>query len=824
MADTAKQHDWEQIKQALATFLKGYNPRFRTQTKPVQDSQKRLNEANLSHKDIEKAYTEIKKDVNGKQAQETYKNIDKYVSLQNQDQNIEIKSEPKIQTEHKEKPTQITKPFVPPKESGATVEIDIGNYLYDKSIRKYSDSIQEYMFAKSLSPEEKEKHLQHVLKILQKELDTSKKAQSKKANLYRAKKLALQVYKASTSQMLVDNEAKELFAKLSEKAQKSYIKKDRSAQKGQGNYDAFLDDLVSLNKSEKSNKARKFIAEIAAEHIKNLTSQLDNDDKTKYQELLKEKYHYFLPKEDTKKGEKQMTDEVNNENPEATSTQKTFEPKGAWLKAGYMAGIKKDEYADEASFKAAVNNAGYIVEGDNIFIKDGGDQKVEDESKIAENDEKAKERKERKDTVEAAFGDKAELNEEQAKALEEKLQGLKKEEPTAAPLTIDGAEPAENNPPANSDWIQKKIEYYSSISDKLTDYKHDETVTDGFKASFNNAEIHYTSPDNCVVSKDADLTVYETLLKEPDNQGRPVNFGPNLEPQQAKNLMVACLIQGNPIGANAPELSEEDIKAIRESLADKKPEALEAFNKNLEAYQAKLQTNNNQESLENSGAAENTSSTFSKDDTDHIKNALTSQYEIASMMKDGVVKVMSTGNGENSAVAFEAGTMKNDNGENVPTDDATVQKFREMYLKSDEEKNFLAEKFKENPEAFKKVLGDMVRENSEMNEKNEAGKLTDANREKIAALREARKDIVRGQMTDEQKSAHEKKMDDRDRVLAARLGIIPEAYSTAPTKEGEAPKKIEKDKDNGKALADKLGAERVAALTQKFSKTNGDSR
>ncbi|MGN0912445.1 MAG: hypothetical protein ACI4OE_04005, partial [Alphaproteobacteria bacterium] len=67
------------------------------------------------------------------------------------------------------------------------------------------------------------------------------------------------------------------------------------------------------------------------------------------------------------------------------------------------------------------------------------------------------------------------------------------------------------------DWVKEKAEWYKAQAEegKIENYEQD-TSKEGFAAKFNNAEIHYSSPDDVTVSPDADYKVFDTMLKEPD--------------------------------------------------------------------------------------------------------------------------------------------------------------------------------------------------------------------------------------------------------------------------------------------------------------------
>ena len=62
--------------------------------------------------------------------------------------------------------------------------------------------------------------------------------------------------------------------------------------------------------------------------------------------------------------------------------------------------------------------------------------------------------------------------------------------------------------------------------------------------------------------------MYEALLKEPHNQGRPINFGEHLSDEQKLKLYAACLLNEAQIGQNAPQLTKENLDAIKKMLPE----------------------------------------------------------------------------------------------------------------------------------------------------------------------------------------------------------------------------------------------------------------
>lgn len=129
------------------------------------------------------------------------------------------------------------------------------------------------------------------------------------------------------------------------------------------------------------------------------------------------------------------------------------------------------------------------------------------------------------------------------------------------------------------DWVKRKAEYYQGLADKgeITDYKQD-TSKQGFAAEFNNAEIHYTSETEVTVSEDAGFKVFDAMLKEKDNEGRPVEFPENASKEVATRMYAACVLNGNPMQGAVPKeldaetlakcgLTEEQVKQVQEHMA-----------------------------------------------------------------------------------------------------------------------------------------------------------------------------------------------------------------------------------------------------------------
>ena len=199
------------------------------------------------------------------------------------------------------------------------------------------------------------------------------------------------------------------------------------------------------------------------------------------------------------------------------------------------------------------------------------------------------------------------------------------------------------------------------------------------------------------------MKVFEALVTEKDNKGRPVNFGDNLEHDQAVKLLAACLIHGNEIGTNPPKLSEADMKLLeaelqgRKTTVDGKEVSLYEFLKpQLEKY-----AEGREDKKENTDTNEAEPKAFDDETKAQIKEAMNNQYEMAAMESSG----------------------KNDENK---------EKYDELKSKQADDKKLLAEKFIENPEGVRALMKELVNEKTN-------GKFSGRNDEEKADLAAARK-------------------------------------------------------------------------------------
>lgn len=446
-------------------------------------------------------------------------------------------------------------------------------------------------------------------------------------------------------------------------------------------------------------------------------------------------------------GDTTMADENNIPNTEET----TFVPtEGQKYACGYL-GIKIENYKDNDSLVAAIKEAALVQEDfdfkdDKLIIPGGAAVSIYDEQNPKEEEGKQQPVKEEEAAKEGSDKEKK----DEGKPVN--IYGETNTPPAPTPNTNEDA-------PEVADWIKRKIQDYQDMADgkikgcpKLENYKPDESIKDGFAAYFNGGHIHYSSSDSVTVSKESGLKVFEVLVSEPDNKGRPVNFGSNLDHEQAVKLLAACLLHDNPIGENAPQLSEADLKLIEDELKDR-PDDLAAFKEKAQAYTQSQQQNTAANEGEQPQPIEKA---FDDETKKQVKEALEHQYKLSALEAKGVVekddnkKIVfgDDGNPKKSALAdkkdyYEYIELRN---KTIKVDDKEIG-----------EKEFLAQKFVENPGEVRELVNTIV---------------NDMHKEKINAIRDKKAKIAVGDSN--QLAEHDKKI----LALSGRLNEGDKAFVT----------------------------------------------
>lgn len=460
------------------------------------------------------------------------------------------------------------------------------------------------------------------------------------------------------------------------------------------------------------------------------------------------------------------------ENNTPTAEETTFVPTGNQKYACGVLKLNIEDYKSNESLMAAIEEAstkkGLKFENGVLTLSGGATISLDNEAN-------------KKSDEEAQQPAKEEPAKEEAEKKEEKdakkpvgIDGESNDKPT--PATQNTNEDA----PKIADWIKKKIENYQKMANgeiegcpKLEGYKHDKSIKDGFAADFNGGHIHYTSSDNVIVSKESGLIVFETLVTEPDNRGRPVNFGSNLDHEQAVKLLAACLLHDNPIGENAPQLSEADLKLIEAELKDR-PDDLAAFKEKFAQHTQSQQQNTDANESEQPKPEQK----FFDDETKkQIKDALDNQYKMAAMESSG--KIILTGEGKDTIIS---------KGNNCS--DAEFEAYGALRDKQADDKKFLADKFIENPGGMRAIVSEMIKEKT--NGHTKQSELTDVEKNDLATIRKTQISALRDKMAktadgdSNQLTEHDKKI----LALSGRLNKDDIAYKTVTENDKEVKKEV----------------------------------
>jgi len=664
---------------------------------------------------------------------------------------------------------------------------EVDDYIYGRAAR-YSGAITD--FAK-----DKENTVK-LLGHLSSEFAKRPKASDDKIKRRNLFKLAVIIGAKNFNDEDVKQSLSGLLQRISEVSQNDFVKHQKDKDK-----DDFLLYIPTVEKVVTKAGMTDFINNIANTHARELYGKLDDESKEKYMAWLadysakaeerakaqneaenqaqaegenkkdtsvKEENNTKPTQQDEQTGDTTMTDEV--------LTQEQIDELKKYNKDIDLSGITPENYAEklEAAKKAAEENASGAGNPD------------------------------------TAPTDKQEENEDNKDGKEGDTENKEKEGNSG--LNIDGEGEKKPEPKTNEedlDWIEQKKRDYQERADKkeIAGYTWDETVKDGFAAHVEGGYIHYTSKDSVIVSKESGLKVFEALVTEKHNVGRPVNFGTNLDHDQAVKLLAACLIHGNEVGDNPPKLSAEDIKLLEAELKGrtttvdgKEVPLFEVLKPQLEKYAEGKE--GKEDKKENTDIGNDDPKTFDEETKGKIKEALEHQYKLSFLEAKGV------------AVKDEKGDVKKA--------DSADQKDYEEYVdlknktirvgdKEISEKDFLAEKFKENPAEVRAIVGSVVE---------------DMHKEKIASIREKMAKVNGAKegttQLDEHNEMRQAKLEERakkDHDISVALGIIEPNDEDKKAGKGAlsgdeldkfvADNKVDKftyerltDKSNGKALYD----------------------
>lgn len=532
---------------------------------------------------------------------------------------------------------------------------DLHEYVCGK-VDDYSVIVADYIEADGIDDKYKAGHWKTTLNFLKDEFDVTKQEDGARADRERLVEIALQVYAAAVRKS-PEERPDEAIVKKTQSFLRSVSKVSQKdvarilSKKGKLKEDKFLNNLLKMGKIY---ELQEFTEKLAQKHINSMLKTLGQEQQKIYLETLKKTgMEKFIPQSEEREGATMAED---------TTEGKTFEPSTIQKKACEYAKIDWNEFKNNDEVMKAIEGAGLLISGANIIdlkmdsIVATVEPETEEQKKQAEEFKKNKEFTERDDGVD--------ISDLPMKALDV----------GTLPDTNEPQSEPQPEPQNEEDkrWIAEKIAYYKGLSEtnKIENYQQDATVTDGFAAEFNGGKIHYSSKTNVAVSQDAGYKVYDVMLKDPHNVGRPVNFSDNMTPEMAARLYAACKANGNPLGANAPEFTDEQLKNMLGE-AD------------YAVYKAQLAARE----------TEHAEPEKKEPTAEEIKQAMKDQYKMSVMENDGTIK--------KTAEGYE----KDENGS-----DEALQEYKEMSERAQTGKPMLFEQFKKSPEEFRKLMSEVIEE------------------------------------------------------------------------------------------------------------------
>ena len=368
----------------------------------------------------------------------------------------------------------------------------------------------------------------------------------------------------------------------------------------------------------------------------------DEKETARFYEEIQKRFNKISKREDYQKFESKQQKKQSQKTERKDNTMsddKEFKLSDEQLEFCKAHGIEAASITSEEAYKEAVkkfsNENTDSQKGENKT--DDKDNKKDDSQKTAENGGKDEDKDESKDD---------------------------KDDKDKPALKIHEAQPQpeDKTNEETPDWVKEKAEWYKAQAEegKIENYEQD-TSKEGFAAKFNNAEIHYSSPDDVTVSPDADYKVFDTMLKEPDNKGRPIEFPDNASKEIATRLYAACVLNGNPMQGAVPTeldaetlaksgLSEEQIKQVQDHLA-----ASQQKNDGKEQTGDEKKGEEKTEQKESHEAPELQVSDKAKADIQKISEI---KKNFEQMKKDGLIAIQKDENGKPQIVAGEKGSAE----------------------------------------------------------------------------------------------------------------------------------------------------------------------
>lgn len=412
-------------------------------------------------------------------------------------------------------------------------------------------------------------------------------------------------------------------------------------------------------------------------------------------------------------------------------------------------------------------------------------------------------------------------------------------------VSVNESEPEEKTNEEEPEWVKRKAEYYQKLSDdgKIQGYERD-TEQQGFAAKFENAEVHYSSPDNVNVSPDAGFKVFDAMFKEPDNQGRPIEFPENASKEVATRMYAACVLNGNPMQGAVPK--EIDLEELKKCFPN--PKDIEKYNQVKNFYEKSKQQQNNEQQKngeENSEQKENPEKRKQKI-KESLNNAVrlgaTPPVHMAGYVVDGTEPIEIK---PDEDVKPLTGKEREEFIEKLSTQQLSDVLENAILTKdlANELKQTIATRAIKEQSKAKEELHQMIKDGKVSLAKDEkSGKVEmtandqkdlkrallltatikstqetalNANGNNNEQYRQQQIANLRSRLDPEQAKLRQEKEDARDLIMAARLGIAPEGAKVTDRNGNEVTAKTGEELKKYQAL---ISPERMSHLTNKFGK------
>lgn len=434
---------------------------------------------------------------------------------------------------------------------------DVNKYIYGKDgkdNRTYTDAVADYIDAEGLPEDKKTEQILALIKHLQKEFaKRPDKSQPRSPRIFRPHLLNLAMELERFRDVEIAKEVKALMLSVSKVSAGDYVRRGK---------DSFLTNLQEAHNKTHKKDDTKFLDEISAAHVEHVLNKIAKQtDKTAEEiQAQKEIYLQFL----RKNGFERYV---------------PFEPSAVQIAACEYAKINWKEFKKEADLMQAISDKGLVIAGNKVFVKG-----MEDDAPVA-----VVEDENTKKETEAADND-----------------NLSPDDlPSAAKNTLNidvlptEENPSQNQPQTFAPWVQDKINEYDEMlaAKKIQSFENISNENE-FIALVNEDKIHYKDKDNVSVAANAKIETFEAILAEKDNLGRAVNFAENMPHETAVLLAAACIMHGNQMQGNVPQLTAEDMRLLQDKLGER-------YGEFANKQQQSLMSNNTATDNKNEVTAEN---------------------------------------------------------------------------------------------------------------------------------------------------------------------------------------------------------------------------